>query len=263
MSWWGKVIGGTFGFMLGGPLGVLLGAAIGHGFDRGLDRMRDTGLLPGGEADERAQTAFFTATFSVLGHVAKADGRVSQHEIGFAEQLMSQMRLDPAQRDAAIRLFREGKDPDFPLDDVLDQLRAETHRRRNLLRIFVEFQLQAAMADGALDPGERRALLHIAERLGFSRRDFERLLDMLRGAAHARTGDRQTTLADACRVLGVSQDASKEEVKRAYRRLMNQHHPDKLVARGLPEEMVELAKEKTQEIRTAYDHIKRERGWTS
>lgn len=261
MSWWGKVIGGTFGFMLGGPLGVLLGAAIGHGFDRGLDRMRGEGLLPGGAADERAQTAFFAATFSVLGHVAKADGRVSQHEIGFAEQLMSHMRLNPQQRETAIRLFREGKSPDFPLDQVLEQLRAETHRRSTLLRMFVEFQLQAAMADGELDPAERRTLLHIAQRLGFSRSDFERLLDMLRGAAHARAGKKEPSLEDACQVLGVSRDAGQDEVKRAYRRLMNQHHPDKLVARGLPEEMVELAKEKTQEIRNAYDRIKRERGW--
>ena len=122
MAWWGKLIGGAFGFMLGGPLGAILGAALGHNFDRGLS---DVEALPGGsdpDRQERTQTAFFTATFSVMGHVAKSDGRVSDDEIRLASNIMEQMGLTSDQKRLAQRLFNEGKAPDFPLADVLEQI---------------------------------------------------------------------------------------------------------------------------------------------
>ena len=146
MAWWGELIGGTVGFMLGGPLGALLGSSVGHQFDaRG--RQKGSGkFLPGNQ--ERTQAAFFTATFSVMGHLAKADGRVSAQEIQAASAVMSQMQLTPSQREAAIDLFEQGKEPDFPLDDILKQFRTECHRRMTLLRMFLEIQVQAALADG-------------------------------------------------------------------------------------------------------------------
>ena len=129
MSWWGKLVGGTFGFMLGGPLGALLGAALGHNFDKGLGGVSQ-GFSPGDQ--ERVQTAFFTATFAVMGRVAKADGVVSVEEIRLAEAVMTQMDLHGDKRQAARQLFNEGKKDDFPLQDVLDQFRRECHSRRTL-----------------------------------------------------------------------------------------------------------------------------------
>jgi DnaJ like chaperone protein len=255
MAWWGKLAGGAFGFMLGGPLGAALGAALGHQFDRGMADL--SGPRPVADS-ERTQTAFFTAVFTVMGHLAKADGRVSPSEIAMAEALMRQMRLTGQQREAAIELFRQGKRRDFPLDDVLDQLRHECGRRTTLLQMFLEIQLQAAFADGGLDHAERRALLHIAERLGFSRRRFQQILGFIEGASayeRSTATGRRPSLADAYKTLGVTSSTSDAEVKKAYRRLMNQHHPDKLVAKGLPEEMIKLATEKTQEIRNAYEQI--------
>ncbi len=260
MSWWGKLAGGTFGFMLGGPLGALLGGVLGHQFDKG---MRAIDSRPGPIPDqERIQTAFFTATFAVMGHLAKSDGRVSASEIALAEQVMGQMNLDRAQRAAAQELFTRGKQSDFPLDEVIGQLRTVAHNRRNLLQMFLEIQIQAALADGRLDPGERDLLLRVAQGLGFSPALFRRLLAFiqgLRGAGARRQGAGPTSLDQAYRTLGVPRDASDADVKRAYRRLMNQHHPDKLVAKGLPEEMVRLATEKSQQIRAAYDAVKRSR----
>jgi len=261
MSWWGKLVGGAFGFMAGGPLGALLGAALGHQVDSGLKQLGEG--APG--ETERTQTAFFTATFSVMGHVAKADGRVSHDEIALARQVMAQMQLDEAQTRLAINLFNEGKAPDFPLDAVLLQLRRECHRRTTLLQMFLEIQLHAAYADGVMDLEEQRLLLHVFEQLGFSRAEFDHLEALVQGARHfggreeaqAPTRDR---LQEAYSILGVEAEAEDAVVKRAYRRLMNQHHPDKLVARGLPEEMVELATEKTREIREAWETVKRARG---
>ena len=95
MTWWGKLFGGAFGFMLGGPLGALIGAALGHSFDKGLSSLPtdEAGFAPGDR--ERVQTAFFTATFSVMGHVAKVDGRVSENEIALAQSVMAEMSLGP------------------------------------------------------------------------------------------------------------------------------------------------------------------------
>ncbi len=268
MGWWGKVLGGAFGFMLGGPLGALLGAALGHNLDRGLGRLLQDEHVEGLDlgAQERVQMVFFTATFSMMGHLAKVDGRVSQDEIELAEAVMGQMRLTPELRQAAMQLFSEGKRPDFPLDDVLDQLRHECHRRQTLLRMFIEIQLQAAFADGALHANEKHLLQHACDVLGFPRAEFERLKRMIGAERHYGAGqavppEKTLSLKDAHAILNVDLDTSDAEVKKAYRRLMSQHHPDKLVAKGLPEEMMQLATEKTQEIRAAYERIREARGF--
>ena len=268
MSWWGKVVGGAFGFMLGGPLGAVLGAALGHQFDKGLN-LAD---MQGGMGDafagvgnrERVQTAFFTTLFSVMGHVAKADGRVSEDEIAMAKQVMQQMALDASQRKLAIDLFNAGKQDDFDLDGVIQQFRQEAHRRRTLLQMFMEILLHAAYADNVLDPAEQRLLERISEMLGFSRMAYQQLHARVQAQRqfHAGGGEAvspQAQLKEAYEALGVSETASDAEVKKAYRRLMNQHHPDKLVSKGLPEEMIKLANEKTQEIKAAYETIKKAR----
>jgi DnaJ like chaperone protein len=272
MAWWGKLVGGALGFVVGGPLGALLGAALGHNVDRGL-ASQGVGA-PNTRDRERVQTAFFTATFSVMGHLAKADGRVSPHEIALAEALMAQMDLSPEMRRTAIRLFNEGKGPTFELDQVLEQLQRETLRRRNLIQMFLEIQIQAAYADGNLNPQEERVLLHICRRLGISEFVFRRLEQLVRlqhefvaghsggpGQAPPRQPTHEgPTLGHAYAVLGIKPDASDAEVKRAYRRLLSQHHPDKLVSKGLPEEMMKMAAQKTHEIRQAYELITQARG---
>lgn len=260
MSWWGKIIGGSFGFMLGGPIGALFGAALGHNLDKGMGQLGEGGFAPGGQ--ERVQSVFFTATFSVMGYIAKVDGRVSKDEIEVANTLMRQLNLSPEMMTAARRLFSEGKSANFPLDDVLKQFRKECHRRETLMRMFLEMQIHAAFADGYLHPAEQKALQHICDMLGFSQHEFDHLVEMIKahneGASTGSTGG--LSEATAYKVLDVKSTATDAEVKKAYRRLINQHHPDKLVAKGLPDEMMQVAKEKSQEIRGAYDVIKKARG---
>ena len=241
--------------MLGGPIGAALGAVLGHQFDKGVGGAAGISL----NDQERVQAAFFAAAFSVMGYIAKADGRVSRSEIALAERVMAQMHLNAEQRRAAIELFNRGKTDSFSVNEVLDQLRQVSHRNRNLLRIFLEIQIQAALADGVVDDEEYRALLRIADRLGFDQEQIRRLLDMLQSGAARGPGWTGPTLDDAYRTLGVAPGADFDEVKKAYRRLMNQHHPDKLVSKGLPEEMIEIATEKTQTIKAAYEQIKESR----
>ncbi len=265
MSWWGKLVGGAFGFMLGGPLGAILGAALGHNFDKGLKG------LPGDEAfdpgeQQRVQMAFFTATFSVMGAVAKADGRVTADEIRLAEVVMREMGLEGEMVKTAKRLFGEGKQAGFPLDDVLDQFKYECHRRQTLMQMFIEIQLQAAYADGKLDTAEAALLKHICKRLGFPELIYRQLEQRIRAEHHYQrqaggaASSSGMTLKDAYAILSVNSNTADSDVKKAYRRLISQHHPDKLVAKGLPEEMMKVAAQKTHEIKQAYEKIKDHRG---
>lgn len=258
MAWWGKLAGGAFGFMLGGPLGAVLGATLGHQFDKGLGSLEGDFLKVGSQ--ERVQTAFFTATFSVMGHLVKADGRVSESEIAVASNIMAQMQLNEGQRKAAIELFNTGKASSFPLDEAVEQLRFECRHRTTLLQMFLEIQVQAALADGHLHVQERRMLGRISGQLGFPPDFIEQILRFIRGTAHeggaGRVPEHGFSLQDAYDILGVKHSVGDADLKKAYRRLMNQHHPDKLVAKGLPDEMMKIATEKTQQIQKAYDLIR-------
>jgi DnaJ like chaperone protein len=255
--------------MVGGPIGALLGAVLGHNLDKGLKGLGgDEQFAPGDQ--ERVQTAFFTTTFTVMGAIAKADGRVSPDEIALAKSVMAEMDLSDEMRQAAINLFNQGKAADFPLDEVIDQFRTECHRRNTLIQMFIEIQLQAAYADGTLDKAEEQLLLHICSRLGIPEFAFRRLEKMIRAERHfsgqsgggrrADTRPSGPTLKDAYAILNIAAEASDADVKKAYRRLLSQHHPDKLVSKGLPEEMMKMATQKTHEIRQAYEKIKASRG---
>ncbi len=274
MSWLGKVIGGTFGFMIGGPLGAILGASLGHQFDSGMIGLEQSGAFNRGD-QHRVQMAFFTATFSVMGHIAKADGKVTPAEISLANRVMDQMGLDGEMRKTAINLFQQGKNANFPLDEALGQFYQECHRRLDLIRMFLDIQIREAMADGGIDSQEESLLLHICAQLRVSQFEYERLKMMVQARERFTSGGtyqqqshhkdkyrsthNKTSVQDAYEILGVVSSATDAEVKKAYRRLMNQNHPDKLVAKGLPEEMMKLAKEKTQKITKAYEVIQEAR----
>ncbi|MGD2173157.1 MAG: co-chaperone DjlA [Gammaproteobacteria bacterium] len=259
MAWWGKALGGAFGFLIGGPLGALMGIAFGHSFDSGLGKL---GSAESVAEQERIQAAFFTATFSVMGYIAKADGRVTRDEIQLAEAVMTRLGLNAEMRASAKRLFNEGKSADFPIDEVVEQFRRETHRRTTLIQMFLEIQLQAAYADGVMHPAEREALHSICRQLGIPVAQLERLEEMLRagfGRGRDAAAASEASLDEAYRLLGVDRSVSDAELRKTYRRLMSQHHPDKLVAKGLPDEMIKDATAKTQQIKSAYELIRKSR----
>ena len=256
MNWAGKLAGTIIG-SLAGPIGAVVGLFLGHQFDRGMQASRRDRFAGVGQV-------FFETTFGVMGHVAKADGRVSEAEIRAARGIMSRMNLDPSQVQEAIRLFTAGKSPDWPLDRELARLREAIGSRRTLRRAFLEIQMEAALAEGRLSPETRELLWRIASALQLGRVEMaqvEALLRLSRGFADGGLArPAQPSAADAYRVLGLEPQASDEEVKLAYRRLMNQHHPDKLRARGMPESMIPVAEAKTREIRAAWDTLRAARG---
>jgi len=252
------LIGGLLGLFAGGLGGAVLGAVIGGVASHYLL----TVLFGRGLGAIRAQ--FVNSTFAVMGALCKADGRVTGEEIRVAEQFFSRLGLTGEQRRSAKAAFNRGKSPDFDLDAELARLRASAGRSPALLQFFLQVQLSAIAADGAVHAEEHALLLRVARGLGLSEADVDRLEALLRGSSSASAGgdgsSRSSRLADAYATLAIDSQAGDADVKKAYRRLMSQHHPDKLAARGMPENMRPMAEEKTREIRKAYDLIKEARG---
>lgn len=255
----GKFLGGLFGFLLTrSVIGLLLGVIIGHFFDRGMARFK---ILGGGSTS--AQQAFFKITFQVMGFIAKSDGVITEAELDKAREIMQRLNLNEKQRVSAMEAFNAGKLADFNLDQSLQELVTRCHQQRMLLQIFIDFQTRAATIDGKLDSNKEQLLSHICQRLGFAPvnnsfnfDDLFRQFNQQNQQQQQQPGRRyQNPIADAYRLLGLDSKASATEVKKAYRKMMSQNHPDKLVAQGLPPEMIKLATEKTQKIQAAYEQI--------
>lgn len=281
----GKIAGVFFGILLTrNPIGALLGLYLGHLFDGAMKRMANRQNVEEWlVSDDSKQSIFFYTTFSVMGNVAKSSGKVTSEHIQTATEFMATMRLSEEQVAEAKEAFREGKLLGFPLKTKLKLFKKYFGNRRDLCQFFLEIQIQTAYSDSVLETDEYELLKNIANQLGFSKRELTQLIAMweaeLRFQAfkkqkeqknqkyqrHGYSSQQQShsaespSLLDAYAVLGVSDRDSAKDIKRAYKRLMAQNHPDKLVAKGLPPEMMEVAKQKTQDIQSAYEIVKKQR----
>ncbi len=288
MQYIGKIIGFFLGYQIfHGLFGGIFGAFLGHLADKKLYELGSVRSSIFGKNLTR-QTLFTLTTFAVLGHLAKAKGRVTEEDIQNARNLMAHLNLDAKTQQEAQKAFTLGKEADFPLRNVIREFREACARRQDLLRFFIQVQITAAIQDGELDAQEQQVLFTIAEAMGMSRMQFEQMLGMImaaqqfsRGGFHQQYSQQsdysqgsysqggysgyqqshQPSIDAAYKVLGVTANDDQNTVKRAYRKLMNENHPDKLAAKGLPDEMMELAKEKTQQIQAAYDLICKQKGW--
>jgi DnaJ like chaperone protein len=272
MAWKGKVFGALLGFLVTKTVyGALFGAIIGHMFDQSGGFGLASGTEPGaasGAGSLSISEEFFRTTFELMGHVAKADGRVSEAEIGAARALMQELRLGPREINMAIDCFRNGKSSAYDAEISVERLREACGLRYDLLRAFMELQLRAALAGNGMSAPSRAILTRVAERLGMSGLEFVHMEASLRARQRSYGGSSGTrgapaggvTLAQCYAELEVEAGATDPEVTKAYRRQMSRHHPDKLVANGLPESMAQVAKEKTQRIQEAYESIRAARG---
>lgn len=258
----GKIIGGMLGLLVGGIFGLIVGVFIGHAFDRGLTHTLGFGSP---ENIERIKQSFFETTALLAGYLAKADGRVSQQEIDHTEQLFTQMGLSATQRARAIELFRQGAGNDFQLEATVTAFLQACGPQRKLQQTLLLFLISLALADQVIEPAEHAALVRIATLMGLGVAQLEQLLRMAQAQEHFHGQDGYvaqpgTSLEDAYAALGIGSDVDNKALKRAYRKLMSENHPDKLIAQGVPEDMIKLATERSQEIQAAYAMVRKHRG---
>jgi DnaJ like chaperone protein len=268
---WGKLIGGILGLMRGGIMGAIIGALFGHVIDK---------FMQGLAGVQGTQEAFFQALFCSLGFLSKADGHVSESEIRMVENLMQRMQISGADRQRAIRFFNQGKAPDFKLHDALANFSRLSLARRDLRQMFLEIMVEAAYSSEGLTAPEQTVLEQVARELHLPASMLAAMIAARQaggsysaggpgggyrsgqGSAgnHTGMGVQRGTLQQAYAQLGLTSSASDAEVKKAYRKLVSQYHPDKLVSRGLPEEMMDMAKTRVRDINTAYEQIKQAKG---
>jgi DnaJ like chaperone protein len=278
MSWRGAFFGGVIGLLTTRTVwGALLGALIGHLVEQSVGFGSGAWQSPHGRAEGPVSISdeFFRTTFELMGHVAKSDGRVTEAEIDAARRLMHELKLGPREINIAIACYRTGKSTAYDAELAVERLREACGQRHDLLRAFMEFQLRAALAGNDISPPARAILTRVAERLGMSGLELAHMEAILRarhrmhgafgGAFGGASGRAQSardaaTLAHCYAELEIDSTMTDQEVIKAYRRQMSRHHPDKLVANGLPESMAQMAKEKTQRIQEAYEGIRAARG---
>lgn len=221
-----------------------------------LDYVHD---LAGSAYSNPVQSAFFITTFSAMGHMAKVDGRIQESEISLANTVMGHFNLHADHKRLAIRLFNQGKQSDFNLEAVLGRFNKSCQHRASVLHAFMEIQLKLAFVDAPLNSKEKNLLGRMCKRLNIPKSVYQRIERRISsGQEHSSAPVQQTKpmgLADACAVLGVSRWSGKPDIKLAYRRLMSQYHPDKLLAKKSSQHELQQATEKVQQIKAAYEMI--------
>jgi DnaJ like chaperone protein len=260
MPYWGKIIGTIIGLATGRPLLGLLGLILGHQFDRGF-----AGRIPGvgNDSGERLSADFVAALFQTMGHLAKSDGRVTEDEIRAARSVMHRLNLGAAETRQAIAWFEAGKSAAFPLQETLRRLREGGARRPEQRGLFVRLLMEVSLSKALLHHDERAMIWTVCRELDIGRVELAQLEAMLRAQKGFRRSPQGSAdavqVADAYRTLGVDKSATNDEIKKAYRRLMNRNHPDKIASGNPAPALVAEAERKTRDIRGAYEMLKARR----
>ncbi|MFT7235329.1 MAG: DnaJ like chaperone protein [Methylophagaceae bacterium] len=246
------------GFYISGFILALLGYFIGGV----IDRAQSLGLgAINPLANGQRKLVFLETTFLLMGKLAKVDGHISKNEINHVEDFIQKMDMSSEHRQQAINQFKLGSVSDFNFDQTLNAFMEHCGQTLHLKQVLLMYLIVMAAADGQVDAAEQAFLKQVANRLGYSDIEFQQMLDMVLNQSHFGQGSptSASSLDDAYKALGVTADQSDQEIKRAYRKLMSQYHPDKLIGQGLPEDMIKVATEQAKEIQVAYDLIKKQR----
>jgi len=242
VSIWGKIIGGAAGFALGGPLGALVGAVAGHAIDRGIAAQRGTAPV-----EDMRPAAFTVAVIVLAAKMAKADGVVTRDEVDAFKRIF---HIPARELPGVGRLFDQARRDAAGFEPYARQIGRLFHGAPHVLEELLGGLFEIAKADNVVHPAELDYLRRVAAIFGFDDAAFERI----------RAGHMGVAAADPYEVIGVSPEASDAEVRTAYRKLVREHHPDKLIAAGMPEEFIKVANEKLAHINEAYARIRRLRG---
>lgn len=254
MGWFGKLAFGSFGMLLGGPLGAVIGAAVGHQLIDKQNGASGCGYqrTPGGQLKdvETHQAAYFVCIFSVLGKLAKADGVVTHDELAVAENFITSLQISEQEKAFARSVFNESKSSPYSIEDFALQFFQMNKTRQTVLYSFMDILFQVAAADGVLHPAEEKALNAIKDIFRMPDQQFESIK-----VRYFKKVDKYYG------ILNCTTSSTNEEIKKSYKKLVKDFHPDTIISKGLPDEFVAFATKRFQEIQGAYENVRRERGF--
>lgn len=249
MSWMGKLVGGAIGFVLGGPIGAVAGATFGHAFDINDDQQPSiqNSVLSSGET---SQLTFFVATFSMLAKLAKVDGRISEEEIDSIRAFMvKDLNLDAQSQNVAIRIFNAAIESPEPFSGFAAQFYNQFQAQSQFLELMIDILLRVSVADGRMSEKEESLILEAVGIFRFNQDAYRRIKSKY-------VDDIQKYYS----ILNSEKSDSNEQIKKQYRKLVFEYHPDTIASKGLPEEFTKFANDKFREIQEAYEMVRKERG---
>ena len=279
MAWLGKIIGGTVGFMLGGPIGMIAGAVFGGMFDKaqqlpGNNRTAQNNGFFGfqgtasqspfgnqASAREQAQMVFFVGAFSMLARIASADGNVSVNERRKIEEFIRRdLKLDPRSQAVAMQVFETALNNQSSFEQLAVQFYQNFRTNRQLLELMIDIFYRVSSADGAISSSEEVLIRQAGSIFQFSADEMRLFRRRYSGSSGSSAAASAGGAPRSYAVLGVQPTATDAEIKRAYRKLVSEYHPDKIASKGLPEEFITFASDKFREIQAAYEDLRSSRG---
>jgi DnaJ like chaperone protein len=246
MGFIGKLVGGTIGFAMGGPLGAIAGAVFGHAFDKSSQSDYYLETDGGTSGNQVAQLTFFVAAFSMLAKIAKADGTVTNREVDSVEKFMTvDLNLDPESRRVARDIFLTAIHSPESFQAFAQQFHGQFRHEPRILEMMIDIMLRVSVADGAFSPAEETLILSAVRIFNIGEETYLRIKSKY-----------VDTAVKYYAILGCSETDPDDQIKRQYRKLVSEYHPDKIASKGLPPAFVQFANDKFREIQDAYDHIK-------
>tara|TARA_Y100000590_G_scaffold426137_1_gene534864 strand:- start:25 stop:762 length:738 start_codon:yes stop_codon:yes gene_type:complete len=243
MSIWGKIIGGTAGFAIGGPLGAIIGVLAGNVYDKSKKNNFNNNQI----SNQQKQNLFALSIIILSAKIAKSDGVVTEDEIhAFKEKF----KIPKDEINQVSKIFNEAKKSMYGYKKIADQVGILFNDNKLLLEELLNNLFYIAEADGKISVNEIEVLKSIASSFNLKENDFQRIF-------HSRLKDKNS---DPYKVLGVDRNDTDDIIRKKWINLNKEHHPDNLVAKGMPQEFIDQANKELSSINIAYDKIKKYRG---
>ena len=243
MSIWGKIIGGTAGFALGGPIGAILGVMLGGSFDKTSKPFVNTSKI----SQQQKQKVFALSIIILSAKIAKADGQVTKDEI---YAFKDKFNIPENEMTEVGKIFNEAKKNKDGYELIANQVGLLFSDNKLLLEELLNNLFYIAESDGNTSVHEIEVLKSISNSFGLSKKDFQRIF-------HARLNNKES---DPYKVLSVNREEDDSNIRKRWLQLNKEHHPDNLIAKGLPKEFIDQANDELSSINLAYDKIKKQRG---